>query len=97
MSLPEFPKRHPETAFRNVGDEGGLVVLPGTQEVKVLNPVGIKIFALLDGEHSLDAIARAVVEEFEISPEQAQEDLGSFLRELQADGMLEDLVAEKTR
>ncbi len=36
------PRRHPDTAFRPVGDEGGLVVIPGRSEVKVLNPVAMQ-------------------------------------------------------
>jgi len=65
MAADDRPRRHPDTAFRPVGEDGGLVVLPTRQEVKVLNPVGIKIFSLLDGEHTIAQIARAVVEEFE--------------------------------
>lgn len=84
----ESPRRHPDTAFRSVGDDGGLVVLPGRSEVKVLNPVGIKIFSLLDGNHSRQAIAEAVAAEFDVTPEQAMDDVREFLDELAADGML---------
>ena len=54
------PRKHKDAAYRSVGDEGGLVVLPGKAEVKVLNPVGSLIFSLIDGEHSHADIARAV-------------------------------------
>ena len=67
MSSQQYPRRHPDTAFRPVGDEGGLVVLSGRAEVKVLNPVAIKVFGLLDGEHSPEQIARAVVDEYDVS------------------------------
>ena len=88
--LIAYPRRHPDTAFRQIGDEGGLVVLPGRAEVKVLNPVGIAVFSLLDGSHDVDALASAVVEEFDIEPVQARNDVVAFLTELQREGMLDD-------
>ena len=87
------PRRHPDTAFRSVGDEGGLVVIPGRSEVKVLNPVGSKIFSMLDGTHSTETIADAVAMEFDVSLEQAAIDVGVFLKELAADGMLDGAAA----
>lgn len=86
---PSIPRRHPDTSFRKIGDEGGLVVLPGKAEVKVLNPAAIKIFALLDGAHTADEIAAAVSDEFEVTREQALEDLRAFLAELDEHGMLD--------
>jgi len=83
-----FPRRHPDTAFRKIGDEGGLVVLPGRAEVKVLNPVGIAVFSLLDGSRDVDALAAKVAEEFDIRTEQARADVTAFLAELEAEGML---------
>ncbi len=84
----EFPKRHPDSSFRPIGDDGGLVVLPGKGEVKVLNPVAIKVFGLLDGTRSLEQIVDEVVAEFEVRPEIAMADLETFLEELSAHGML---------
>lgn len=85
----EHPKRHPDSSFRPIGDEGGLVVLPGKAEVKVLNPAAITIFGLLDGEHSPDQIVERITSEFDVSAEVARADLDSFLKELATQGMLE--------
>jgi hypothetical protein len=90
MTTEHHPRRHPEAAFRPMGDEGGLVVLPMQREVKVLNPVGIKVFSMLDGSHSEAEIAAAVAEEFEVEVEQAAEDVKLFLGELRRNGMLLD-------
>jgi hypothetical protein len=92
-----YPRRHPDTAFRQVGDEGGLVVLPGRAEVKVLNPVGIAVFKMLDGSRDLDTLAAAIAEEFEIAPEKARQDVISFLEELQHEGMLADEAVPDAR
>ena len=88
-----YPRRHPDTAFRQIGDEGGLVVLPGRAEVKVLNPVGIAVFSLLDGSRDLDTLVESVAEEFEIEISQAREDVVAFLAELQREGMLAEPAA----
>lgn len=85
---PSQPRRSPDTSFRQIGEDGGLVVLPGKAEVKVLNPAGIKIFSMLDGTHTVEQIAEAVTSEFEVTPEQALEDIHAFLRELSEHGML---------
>ena len=95
MTSATFPRRHPDTAFRSVGDDGGLVVLPGKAEVKVLNPVGSTIFSLLDGQHTHEQIVEAVSDEFDVPREQATEDLRSFLEELDSNGMLDQPEASE--
>ena len=88
MSSDSNPRRHPDTAFRPVADEGGLVVIPGRSEVKVLNPVGIKVYQLLDGEHSVEQIITAVTAEFEVSTEDAARDVNDFIDLLKEHGLL---------
>ena len=82
------PQRNPETAYRSIGDEGGLVVLPGRSEVKVLNPAGAIIYGLLDGQHTVDDIALAVVGEFDVSLNQARADVRAFIDQLREHGLL---------
>ncbi len=96
-SLMAYPRRHPDTAFRQIGEEGGLVVLPGRSEVKVLNPVGIAIFSRLDGSRDVDALAATIAGEFEIDVTEAREDVIAFLTELQREGMLAKAVAPDER
>jgi len=87
-SLDARPRRHPDSAFRPIGEEGGLVVLPGKAEVKVLNPVGIRIFGLLDGTHSVEAIVEVIAAEYDVPEAEARQDVRTFLSELDAHGML---------
>jgi hypothetical protein len=73
-------------------------VLPGRAEVKVLNPVGIVVFSLLDGTHGVDDLAARVADEFEIDEAAARADVVSFLDELRQAGMLaETAEASGTR
>ena len=84
-----FPRRHPDAAYREIANEGGIVVLPGTKEVKVLNPVGIRVFSLMDGKHTAEDIARAVTDEFDVDYGTALKDVRAFLEEVRlTDGML---------
>ena len=88
------PRRHPDSAYRDVSGEGGLVVLPGLAEVKVVNPAGSFIFRRLDGNHTVDEIVQAVCEEFEVSEENAARDIEEFLGELARHRMLADSESE---
>ena len=93
LEMDSKPRRNPDTAYRDVAEEGGLVVLPGRSEVKVLNPVGSRVFSLLDGEHTLARIIEVVTEEFDVDAARASEDVRSFIAELGEAGMLADAAA----
>ncbi len=82
------PRRHPDAAYRAIGDEGGLVVLPGQAVVKVLNPVGTAVFGLLDGENSVGEIVKKIVDEFDVTEDQALGDIRAFVADLAENGML---------
>jgi len=84
----EYPRRDPTTAHRAVADEGCLVVVPSRAAVEVLNPVGGKIYSMLDGKHTADDIVRALVDEFDVNEDQARKDLDAFLDELREREML---------
>ena len=88
MSAQEKPKRNSGHAYRSIGDEGGLVVIPRQSKVQVLNPVGIKVYSMLDGTHSREEIIHAVMEEFDVEKKTARADVDAFLDELANEGML---------
>jgi hypothetical protein len=64
------------------------VVVPSQTKVQVLNPVGSKIYSMLDGRHDRAEIIRTVVDEFDVSPEQAERDLDAFLEDLRRENLL---------
>ncbi|MBZ5640011.1 MAG: PqqD family protein [Acidobacteriia bacterium] len=88
IAIPDRPRRNPDCAYRVIAEDGGLVVLPGRSEVKVLNPVGVKVYSLLDGKNTVEDIVAAVTLEFEVPAETARKDVQEFLGELAAQGML---------
>lgn len=90
MSLERRPKRHPDTAFRDFDEEGGLVVLSGRAEIKVLNAVGTTVFKCLDGEHTVGEIVDRVADEYGVDAATAAADVEAFLDDLAKHGMLDE-------
>ena len=86
--MSEKPARNRSLAFREIPDEGGLVVDPRHSRVEVLNPVGSRVYALLDGEHSIEEIVASIVEEFEVEESVARADIEAFLADLRERDML---------
>jgi len=83
------PRRHPEAAIREYEGEA-FIVLPNRHEYKILNEVGTRIWALIDGERTAEQIARIIASEYEVSREVALSDILEFLQELRAAGLLAD-------
>ena len=89
MSKTDVPQASRRNAFRAIGDEGGLVVDSDESKVHVLNPVGSVIYSMLDGGHTKEQIIDAVVEQFDVSRDDAARDLEAFLEQLEGVRSLE--------
>lgn len=79
--LQMYPKPHPQTAGRVIDGEA-VLILADSSEVNVLNEVGSRIFALADGSHSVTDIANLIATEYEVSGEQATQDVVDFIRQM---------------
>ena len=77
----DTPTRNPVAASRTYDDEG-VVIHSGSMELSVLNPIGTRIWELVDGERSVEGIINAIFEEFEVDLETATSDVMEFLGEL---------------
>lgn len=82
MDLEEIPRRNPVAASRTYDDEG-VVIHSGNMELSVMNPIGTRIWELVDGERTVAGIVTAIFEEFDVDRETAEEDVQEFLGELQ--------------
>jgi len=80
-------RRSPDVAFR-ILDGQGVVAVPGRSEVHVLNPVGTRVFELLDGQRDEEQIARTIEEEFDVTVDKAKADVREFLEDLVRKGMV---------
>ncbi|MGB8643714.1 MAG: PqqD family protein [Anaerolineae bacterium] len=81
MELDKCPRPHSQVAARVMGDQA-LIVLSDSGEVTVLNPIGTRIWELIDGTHSLRQMIDAIVSEYEVTEAQAQQDVEEFVQEL---------------
>ena len=75
---------------RRIGDE--FILVPIRQRagevdsIYALNEVGARVWELLDGQTPLGQIRDALVQEFEVGPEEAEADLMAFVGQLTSVG-----------
>ncbi|MBU1050860.1 PqqD family protein [Candidatus Bipolaricaulota bacterium] len=86
-------KRKADFMMENVGGEYLLVPL-GSQVMDIngiitLNDSGAYLWKLLEEEHTVDDLAAALAERFEVTPTQALTDVNVFLKQIGEVGMLE--------
>lgn len=77
-----YPKPHPQTAGRVI-DKEAVLILSDSSEVNVLNLVGSRIFELADGTHTIAEIAETIFSEYDVSADQAQEDVIDFVKQME--------------
>jgi hypothetical protein len=87
MDLKSVVTRTPDAAYR-IYDGKATIVLPGRAEVKVLNPTGSLVWDRIDGRRPLEEILEAILEEFDIPRQQAEQDLLEFVDDLRNNGMV---------
>jgi len=78
---------------RRIGDETILVPIRDStgdmDAIYTLNELGAFIWEHLDGSNSLEDVKRGILDEFDVTPEQAEEDLLGFVKELVSINALE--------
>jgi len=87
VDLNSFPVPHPQVAAQIVDDET-VIVLADAGEVAVLNPVGTRVWELIDGLRTVQQIVEAITDEYEVSPLEAQEAVQAFLETLLQDKII---------
>ena len=81
MELSDCPAIHPQVATTMVADQA-LVILADDGDVTVFNPVGSRIWSLIDGVSTIGAIAGAITAEYNTELSVAQKDVLEFLASL---------------
>ena len=74
--------------FRELGEEG-VVVQMDSGRVVVVNQVGLRIIQLLSDSRSMDELVTTIHTEFEVTRENAHEDIVVFLDDLDDEIILE--------
>lgn len=76
-----YPKPHSQTAGRVIDGEA-VLILSEVSEINVLNEVGARIYELSDGTHTIRDIVQSIVDEYEVAPQQAEQDVLEFVQKL---------------
>lgn len=87
LSLDRVLKKSPDAAFR-VYDGHATIVLSSQAYVHVLNPAGSLLWEELDGQKSLAQLLDRVMEEYDVSRQQAEADMREFIGDLLDNGMV---------
>ncbi|MGE5196890.1 MAG: PqqD family protein [Deltaproteobacteria bacterium] len=87
--------KNPDIVFRQIADEAILVPVKNKvrdlESIYTLNPVAARIWELIDGVRKTDEIRDIIVNEFEVSTEGAEKDLGEFLETLSGTGGIKEV------
>jgi hypothetical protein len=77
----------PTFVYRRIADECLLVPIrqkvADLQYIYVLSPVANRIWELLDGRRTLAEVRDQLLEEFEVGPQELEQDLQEFIAQLQ--------------
>jgi hypothetical protein len=85
--LDKVYKKSDSIVFRKIADE--FILVPIRQNVGdlesicTLNEVAARIWELIDGKMKVKEIKNKIVEEFEVTPQQAEKDLIEYLQQLE--------------
>jgi Coenzyme PQQ synthesis protein D (PqqD) len=81
VSSSERVNAAPDVLFRLVGDEGVLLNLR-TQQYLGLNPVGTRVWTVLEHGETIQAAYDTVLREYDVEPVQLRLDLDRFIGQL---------------
>lgn len=82
-----IPIHHPRTASRVFSGEA-VVIAPAENTVRMFNPVGSRIWQLMDGQRSVAQIVAVLIEEYDVDPERAQRTTADFFAMLEEKGLV---------
>ncbi len=86
MELDAIFTRNEQVVWRKIVDE--LILVPMRKDVAdmetlyTLNEVGARVYELIDGKRSLREIVNSIVNEFEVTEQQAESDVSEFIEQL---------------
>lgn len=83
-----YPVPDPQAISREMDGET-ILVLPQQGKVNVLNELGQFVWSRVDGTQSVEEIVSAVCNEYDVTQDQARQDVLSFLQLLAEKGALQ--------
>jgi len=94
MNLAARYRRKESVVERSIAGESFLIPVCGTpvemENIFVLNEMGAFIWQRLDGGSKLADIVGAMLDQYEVSREEAESDLGGLIERMLAAGLIEE-------
>jgi SynChlorMet cassette protein ScmD len=88
MQTHEKPIANPVVVLREEFDDWAILFNPDTAEAVGINPVGVALWKLMDGERSLKDLVEEVNHLFSDVPDSAIEDVSLFVSKLTQGGFV---------
>ena len=88
MSQGSNPIANPLIVLREEFDDWAILFDPDTGDAFGLNPIGVRIWKRLDGNHSVEDILQDLQEGYEDVPDEAESDLQQFIEDLVQRGLV---------
>lgn len=79
--------RNPATAWRVIQGEAVVLALD-SKVLRGLNPVGSRVWELIDGRRSIEEIVIQLAEEFDVDLTRARDEVDAFVRDLLSKGLV---------
>ncbi|GAB6075481.1 SynChlorMet cassette protein ScmD [Desulfurobacterium crinifex] len=84
----EKPIANPDVLLREEFDDWALLFNPNTGKGFGINPVGVFVWKLLDGKHSVNDIVEEVRKNFRNVPDNVDEEVKRFIAALSENGLV---------
>lgn len=85
--LDKIPVRNSELAWRIIDEEAVIIPLdeqsPDSEKINFLNETATRIWELIDDKNSIRDIITQILKEYEITKEQAEKEVISFIKKLE--------------
>ena len=82
------PIANPVAVLREEFDDWAVLFNPDTAEAVGVNPVGVVVWKMLDGNHTLDQIVTQLQEHFDEVPEAVVEEVEAYIDDLASRGFV---------
>ncbi len=88
MQPSDRPLANPQVVLREEFDDWAVLFNPDNADAVGINPVGVVIWQLLDGAHTLEQIVAVLQERFSEVSERAAEEVSGFVDRLTEQGFV---------
>jgi len=88
MRLSSKPIINPVVVLREEFDDWAVLFNPDTANAVGINPVGVSVWKLMDGNRTLEDLVDEIKDQFADVPDEAIEDLTAFVENLAENGFV---------